>query len=109
MTKRFRRFIFWVFVVFFVVTSIIVALLAQGWRIDFSSFKLVKTGGIFIKTSAPGAKIYINDKYIESTSGILNHSKLISDLTPKNYNIFIYKDGYYPWNKIVEVKNGLVT
>ncbi len=109
MTRRFRRFIFLIFTIFFVVSSIIVILFAQGYRFNFNSLKIVKTGGIFIKTSTDGAKIYINDKYVESTSGILSHSTLISGLTPKNYSVFIYEENYYPWNKTVEVKNGMVT
>jgi len=108
MTRKFRRFIFLIFIVFFVVSSIIVILFAQGYRFDFNSLKIVKTGGIFIKTSTDGAKIYINDEYVETTSGILNYSTLISGLTPKNYNVFVYKENYYPWNKTVEVKNGMV-
>ena len=109
MTRRFRRFIFLIFTIFFVASSIVVILFAQGYRFNFNSLKIVKTGGIFIKTSTDGAKIYINDKYVESTSGILSHSTLISGLTPKNYNVFIYKENYYPWNKTVEIKNGMVT
>ncbi len=109
MTRRFRRFIFLIFTIFFVVSSIIVVLFAQGYRFDFNSLKIVKTGGIFIKTSTNSAKIYINDKYVESTSGILNHSALISGLAPKNYNVFVYKENYYPWNKTVEIKNGMVS
>jgi len=109
MTRRLRRFIFLIFVVFFAVSSALTILFAQGYRFDFSSFKIVKTGGIFIIASTSGAKIYIDDKYVESTGGILTHSILIGNLAPKNYNIFIYKENYYPWNKTVEVQNGLVT
>lgn len=108
MTRRIRRFIFLIFVVFFVATSAGIVLFAQGYRFDLNSLKVVKTGGIFINTSIDGAKIYINDKYIGATSGILNYTTLVSGLTPKNYNIFVYKEGYYPWNKVVEVKNGMV-
>ena len=109
MTMQFRRFIFWIFVILFIAASVIVTLFAQGWRFDFDSFRIVRTGGIFIKTTISGAKIYINDKYTGSTAGILNYTKLVDDLAPKNYNLFIHKEGYYPWNKMVEVKNGLVT
>lgn len=109
MTIKFRRFIFWIIVGFFIVTSATVLFLAQGWTIDFKSFKFVKTGGIFIETSTSGAKIYVNDKYIESTSGILSHSRLVSGLVPRSYNIFVYKDGFYPWNKTIDVKSGIVT
>lgn len=108
MTRRIRRFIFLVFVVFFVAVSAGVVLFAQGYRIDFGSLTVVKTGGIFIDTSVDGAKIYINDKYIGATNGILKYTNLVSGLTPKNYNIFIYKENYYPWNKVIEVKNGMV-
>src|SRR3989344_2490670 len=108
MTRLFRHFIFLIFVAFFVITSAMVILFAQGYRVDFASLKIVKTGGIFIKTSADEAKIYINDKYVGSTGGILNYSNLISGLKPKNYSIFIYKENYYPWNKSVEIKNGMV-
>ncbi len=109
MTRRFRRFIFWIFVVFFIALSVVVSLVAQGWGFDFNTLKIVKTGGIYIKTSVTEAKVYVNDKYYKSTGGLLSHSVLIRDLTPKQYNIFIYKDGYFPWNKTIEVKNGLVT
>ena len=109
MTRSFRRFIFWIFVVFFIALSVVVSLIAQGWRFDFNTLKIVKTGGIYIKTSITEAKVYINDKYYKSTGGLLNHTILISGLAPKQYGIFIYKDGYFPWNKTIEVKNGLVT
>lgn len=109
MTRRYRQFIFWIFVFLFILASIITTLFAQGWRFNFETLRVVKTGSIFVKTIISGTKLYINDEYIGSTSGILNYSKLINNLTPKNYNLFIYKEGYYPWNKIVEIKSGLVT
>ncbi|MFH1346931.1 MAG: PEGA domain-containing protein, partial [Spirochaetota bacterium] len=93
---------------FFVATSAGIALFAQGYRFDFNSLQVVKTGGVFINTSIDGAKIYINDKYIGTTSGILKYTTLVGGLTPKNYNIFIYKENYYPWNKVIEIKNGMV-
>lgn len=96
------------FVGFFVIASIAVALFAQGWRFDLKSLKFVKIGGIFIKTSQPGAKIYVNNKFIEETAGILNYSRLVSGLIPDRYSVFIYKEGYYPWNKTLEIKSGLV-
>ena len=107
MTRQIRRFIFLIFVVFFIAISIGVVLFAQGYRVDFDSLKIVKTGGIFIDTSIDGAKIYINDEYVGTTSGILKYNALVSGLTPKNYNIFIYKENYYPWNKVMEIKDGM--
>jgi len=108
MTRRFRRVIFFIFVCFFIAASVIVVFFAQGYRIDSKSLTFVKTGGIFVETSINDAKIYVDDKYIESTNGILNHNTLIEGLTPKAYNVFIYKENYYPWNKVVEVKSGTV-
>lgn len=109
MTRHYRQFIFWVFAVFFIVASAAALFFAQGWRPDFNSLKFVKTGGIFIETSANGAKIYVDDKYLKSTAGILSYSRLVGGLLPRSYNIFVYKDGFFPWNKNVDVKDGLVT
>ncbi|MDO8743342.1 MAG: PEGA domain-containing protein [Candidatus Azambacteria bacterium] len=108
MTRRFRRGIFLIFVVFFIITSVATVFFAQGYILDFNSLKFVKTGGIFIKTSTDSVKIYLDDKYIETTGGILTHSALVSGLAPKTYSIFVYKENYYPWNKTVEVKSGMV-
>lgn len=109
MTRRRRQLIFWIFAFLFIVASITITFFAQGWRFNFETLRIVKTGGFFVKTTVSGAKIYINDEYMGSTGGILNYTKLINNLTPKNYNLFIYKEGYYPWNKSVQIKNGLVT
>lgn len=81
---------------------------AQGWRLDFESLKISKTGGIFIKTSVPGVKIYVNDEYQKSTGSLLSYNALIEGLLPKNYNVFVYKENFYPWNKTIEVRSGLV-
>ncbi len=108
MTKKFRRIIFFVFTAFFAAGSFVAVFYAEGYRFDLPLFKIEKVGGIFIKTSVDGAKIYINDKYISSTGGILTYSALISDLVPKNYSVFIYKENYYPWNKTIRVESGMV-
>ena len=108
MKRNIRRIIFWLFALFFICLSILVALFAQGWRLDFNTLKIVKTGGIYIETYQSDAKIYVNDKFIESTGGLLANHRLITELIPGNYNIFVYKEGYFPWNKTVEVKDGLV-
>lgn len=108
MTRGVRRIILWLFVTLFVFSSVLMVFLAQGYKIDFRSFSVTKTGGIYIITSVPDAKIYINDKYAETTGGLIKYSRLVENLLPKNYDIFIYKEGFYPWNKTIVVKAGEV-
>ncbi len=108
MTRKFRRIILWLFVALFIFSSAIIVFLAQGYRIDFRSLSVAKTGGIYIVTSVPDAKIYINDKYAETTSGLIKYGRLIENLLPRNYDVFIYREGFYPWNKTVAVKAGEV-
>jgi len=108
MTRKIRRIILWFFVALFFVSSAIIVFLAQGLRFDFRSFNITRTGGIYIVTSVPDAKIYINDAYAQATGGLIKYGRLVENLLPRNYDVFVYKEGFYPWNKTIAVKAGKV-
>ena len=108
MTRKIRRIILWFFVALFFVSSAIIVFLAQGLRFDFRSFNITRTGGIYIVTSVPDAKIYINDAYAQATGGLIKYGRLVENLLPRNYDVFVYKEGFYPWNKTIAVKAGEV-
>ncbi len=108
MTRKIRRIILWFFVALFFVSSAIIVFLAQGLRFDFRSFNITRTGGIYIVTSVPDAKIYINDAYTQATGGLIKYGRLVENLLPRNYDVFVYKEGFYPWNKTIAVKAGEV-
>ncbi|MFA5169791.1 MAG: PEGA domain-containing protein [Candidatus Paceibacterota bacterium] len=108
MTKRTRTllFIFLVIVFFFVGPSII--MYSQGYRFDFHKMKYLETGGIYVKTYPGDADVSIDDDYKNRTSGF-SRDLLIQNLLPENHTVKIEKEGYYSWQKTLEVKEKTVS
>lgn len=106
MTRKIRRIILWFFIALSLASSAVIVFLAQGYRVDFRTLRVTKTGGIYIVTSVSAAKIYIDDKYAQTTGGLIKYGTLVENLLPRNYDVFIYKEGFYPWNKTIAVKAG---
>jgi len=103
MTRRVRRIIFYILVLFFITLVPLIILYAQGYGFDWEKRTIVSTGGIYLKSSPSRAEIYINDKLRGKTNGFVKR------LIPKVYNIKITKDDYHAWEKNISVKPGLVT
>ncbi len=70
---------------------------AKGYTLDLST-KAVKPTGILVATSDPnGAEVWINGELKTATNNTIN-------LTPGKYDIKIQLDGFYPWEKSLEIK-----
>jgi len=102
MTLTTRRLIFYTMVVLFLLATPPTILYSIGYSFDWQKKSLVQTGGLFLKSSPPGAQVFINGKEKKITP------KLISRLIPKTYAIVLSKDGYQTWEKNLEVKPRLV-
>lgn len=108
MQKWQRKFLFWTFFLIFLIIGPNLLLYLQGYRFDFEKRKIVKTGGLFIKTLPKEAEIYINRKFIKKTDFVFG-SLFIQNLLPKKYEIEIKKEGFFSWKKNLEVKEQIVT
>ncbi|MBI2042081.1 MAG: hypothetical protein HYT20_03660 [Candidatus Nealsonbacteria bacterium] len=112
MTKRTRTTIFILFVFLFILGAPSAVFYSQGYRVDFNApdggLKIVQTGGLYFKVAPDRADVYINGKLTKGTS-MLTNAAYIENLLPKNYDIEIKKDGYYSWEKTLEVKEKEVT
>lgn len=74
----------------------ITIVLARGYRPDFNARTLLPTG-ILVATSDPdGAEVYIDGKLKTATNNTIN-------LPPDRYRVKISKEGYYPWEKEVNI------
>ncbi|MBI4039805.1 PEGA domain-containing protein [Candidatus Daviesbacteria bacterium] len=99
-----KRFIFTVLTI--VVIGLISAFgvfLAKGYTFSTTSGRFVGTGIISITSQPDGASIYLDGHLTTATNAN------ISSLKPKTYDVKVVKDGFIPWEKQVEVKEGLVT
>lgn len=108
MKRKTRRIIFWLLVFLFAAATPAIIGYSIGYRFDWETKKIVVTGSLFIKAKPSQARIFLNEKLKKETSMIWN-SALISNLKPKNYDIRVEKDGFWPWRKNLSIKPELVT
>lgn len=108
MKKRTRTILFFVLLFIFISFAPIFILYLQGYRFDLENRKLTQTGGLFVKATPKQAEIYLDEKLSKKTDFFFG-SALIENLLPKKHNVRIQKEGYFPWQKDLEVKEKEVT
>lgn len=108
MTKRVRNILIFLFGIVFFIGAPTALLYSQGYRIDFENKDLVQTGGFYFKIKPKPYKVYLNDE-LKKESGLLSNRIFLKNIFPKTYNIKIIKEEYFPWEKNLPVKEGLVT
>jgi hypothetical protein len=108
MKKKTRTILFSIFVFLFFLISPSVILYSKGYRLDLENKKIVRTGGLFLKTFPKKTEIYLDGKFKKGTSLIFG-TVLIENLLPKRYKVEVKKEGYFPWKKSLEIKEGQVT
>lgn len=118
-----RKILFYIFILAFLAITPLTILYAQGYRIQFSwppkwDQTLQKTGMLSLETDPKGAKVYIDG---EPQTSLVD--KLLSDpedthirtpaqikyLMPGEYQVSLEKDGYWKWEKEIEIKPGKQT
>jgi hypothetical protein len=103
MTRKTRRIIFYIFLLFFIVFVPTIIFYARGYNFDFEKKIFVATGGIYLRSYPQKADIYIDSK----ESGKTNN--FIKRLVPKVYNVKLVKENYHLWQKELTVKPWIVT
>ncbi len=103
-----KKTAFFVLVLAFFTVVPILILNVQGYRFDFKKMKLVETGGLSIKASAPEANVFVNGQYKNRTSSF-TRDLLVQNLAPEEYEIRVEKSGYHAWGKTLGVEEKKVT
>ncbi|MEK9175728.1 MAG: PEGA domain-containing protein [Patescibacteria group bacterium] len=107
LTKRKRKFIFWITIVAFFILAIVVLFYSLGYRIG-SKWQIQKTGGIFIQANQSGATVTMDGKKQKNTS-LLSQNALIKNVGPGNHEIRVTKNMFYEWYKMFNVSPEIVT
>lgn len=107
MSKKSRTIFFLICLFLFFLITPLVVLYSQGYRIDWDSKKIIKTGGFYFNVWPAGVQIFIDGKFQKKNS-FFSNSVYIDNLKPKEYKIEIKKDGFFPWKKNIEIKESLV-
>ena len=105
MTKRTRRVLFWLAVAVFVAATPLIVSYARGYRLDLSGLDLSRVGAIALETKPKEATVWLNNKKLSKST-----PTVIRNLFPeKNYELRIEREGFWPWEKELEVEPELVT
>lgn len=91
-------------ILFLLVATIGVIFFAKGYRIGFNGNGTIIAGtGLLVATSTPdGAQVFVNSHLTTATDNTIN-------LAPGDYEIKIFKDGYFPWVKKITIKEEVVS
>ena len=108
MAKRTRTILFLSFLVLFLLMAPAIVLYSQGYRIDIENKKITQTGGLFLKVLPKQVEIYLDGKLSKKTDFFFG-SVLVENLLPQKYKIEVKKEGFYPWEKNLEIKEKQVT
>jgi hypothetical protein len=76
--------------------ALFIYLYASGWRLDLGNKSIRRTGVLTVESTPTLATIYVDDKSI-------GRSSKSTSLDVGTYNIKVSKDGYYDWNKEVNI------
>lgn len=109
MTLRTRRMVLSALIGLFLISGPAITLYAFGLRLDFENLRIVKVGGIFFNNLPTNALIKIDNKPWENQGKKFLSGMLLSNMLPENYEIKIEKDGYYSWEKRIEVLPSVVS
>ena len=108
MPIKFRRLIFYILLLAFFIISPIILALGTGWRFNYKTWELQKTGGIFLEGYPENSEIFINGKKREENPGLFQAGLLIDSLSPGEYKIEIWNKSNKIWEKNMLVKSSLV-
>lgn len=77
--------------------------LAKGYRFSTEDATFKGTGIMSITSIPDQASVYLDGHLTTATNANIN------SLVPKTYNVKIVKEGFIPWEKKVDIKEGLVS
>jgi len=93
-----------VLVTFLILATAGIIFYGKGYRFNFNGTGTAIAGtGLLVATSSPdGAQVFINGELTTATDNTIN-------LPPGDYDVKIFKDGYFPWQKKISIKKEVVS
>lgn len=99
-----KRFLLTLGMLLFIgVAATVAVLMAKGYTFSSKQGGLVGSGIISVTSMPDGASVYLDGHLTTATN------TNISGLSPKKYNVKIIKEGFIPWEKEIEVGEGIVS
>ena len=104
MSARQRWWLSKIFILIFCLITPPILIYANGYRINWHSWRLERTGLLEIKSEPANALVNINElkAWLGKSKKIVTPVKL-KNLRPGNYNVNLSLPGYYEWHKTLTV------
>lgn len=103
MRLLYRRLIFYVLVLIFLIGAPALAAYTSGYRWNSKQYRVVKTGALSVESNPSDAAIIINGATYAHTPA------LITKLLPGQYEIALEKEGFFSWKKNLLISSGQTT
>ena len=108
MKRSTRTLLFFLFLGTFLVAAPCVILYSQGYRLDFETLSVVKTGAIFVEPRPAPVELFINKNLVKKSNFVFQNI-YTGNLIPRVYSVEIKKQNYLSWKKQLLVLPKLVT
>lgn len=99
-----RRIVPWIFAAVFLAAAPVLVFYTAGYRWNPKKEKVERNGTLIIGTRPTGARIFLNGNDKGETTPVT-----IQNIRPGSYNIRVQKDGYHPWEKMMDIQAERVT
>lgn len=107
MSQSKRNMYFYGLVLVFLISAPLIALYATGYRIS-SDLELIETGGIHVDVQRSGASFFLDDSF-EGEGTLFQKSFFVQNLKPGTHSARVEKEGYFSWEKQLEVFPTVIT
>lgn len=89
---------------FLTLATLLIVIYGKGYRFSLKGSGAILSGtGLLVATSTPdGAQVFVNGHLTTATDNTIN-------LAPGEYEVKIFKDGYFPWQKTITIKKEVVS
>ena len=99
-----RRILPWIFAIVFIASAPVLVFYTAGYRYNPLKEKIERNGTMIFDSKPSGATILLNGTATGKTTPVT-----VQDVVPGRYVIRYEKDGYWPWEKQLDVLPELVT
>lgn len=100
MPSRARRLLSWTFIIAFFLIAPAIILSTAGYRYNFATRRLERTGVMVVESRPAGATITLNGERVSAET-----PARLPNLSPGAYDLRVEKAGYRPWEKSVTVES----
>ncbi|MFH0890683.1 MAG: hypothetical protein V1856_01485 [Candidatus Liptonbacteria bacterium] len=109
MSPIFRRALFYLLFLAFLLLGAAATLYAMGYRLDRENMSLTTVGGLYVRSYPPDTTIRLNGKEIKNKSGLFSDGTFVSGLFPQSYRLTLVAPLYRAWQRDITVAPSLVT